>query len=241
MRVCLIGAGNLATQLGMALSAKGHQIVQVWSRTTKSASELASKLKCEYITDLSLIISDADICIIAINDAAIETVLAKHNWGPTLVVHTAGSIAMNLLASYCTDFGVFYPFQTFSVTRKTDFEKIPVIIEANTTTNLEVLSNLAKSVSTDVRFMNSDQRQQIHLAAVFACNFVNHFYRIGEELLNDKGLDFEILRPIILETATKVMLQSPALSQTGPAARNDKKVIDKHLSLLNNHPDLKNI
>ena len=241
MRICLIGAGNLATQLGIALLEKGHQIAQVWSRTSKSAAGLALKLKCEYTIEISSITSDADIYIIAVNDNAIETLLSMRFWGNTLIVHTAGSIPMDILASHATNFGVFYPFQTFTAEKKIDFNTIPVCIEANTPKNLEILNQLAQSVSRDIRIMDSNQRQQIHLAAVFVCNFVNHFYIIGEELLREKGIGFEILKPLILETATKVISRSPVSAQTGPAIREDRNIIDKHLKLLDTHPDLKNL
>ena len=241
MRICLIGAGNLATQLGIALAEKGHQLVQVWSRTQKSAGELASKLKCPYATDISLISSETDIYIIAVVDTAIESVLSKRNWNDALVVHTAGSTPMNILAPYSKNFGVFYPFQTFTINKKVDFDHVPVCIEANSTQNLDVLKELAASITQNVKLFDSMQRQQIHLAAVFACNFVNHLYKIGEELLREKGIGFEILKPLILETAAKIVEQSPASSQTGPASRNDQITMDKHLALLNNHPELKNI
>jgi predicted short-subunit dehydrogenase-like oxidoreductase (DUF2520 family) len=241
MRICLIGAGNMATQLGMALLEKGHQIVQVWSRTQQRASGLASKLNCPYTAEISSIISETDIYILAINDTAIESVLAQRSWGNTLVVHTAGSTPMNILAGYCINYGVFYPFQTFTIEKKVDFDRIPVCIEANTPQNLEVLNGLAQSISQNIKLFDSNQRQQIHLAAVFVCNFVNHFYAIGEELLVDKGIDFEILKPLIIETASKVVYQSPESSQTGPASRNDKIVMDKHLAMLADYPDLKNL
>ena len=241
MDVCLIGAGNLATQLGLALSEKGHKVVQVWSRTTQSAAGLAAKLECPYTIELSLIYSRADIYIIAVSDNAIEEVLGMRSWGNPLVVHTAGSIPMDILAPYCTNFGVFYPFQTFTAAKKVEFDHIPVCIEASTPQNLELLSVLAHSLSQNIRFVDSVQRQQIHLAAVFVCNFVNHLYSIGEELLLEKGLDFDLLKPLILETADKVVAHSPQSSQTGPAIRNNTNVINKHLALLANHPDLKNI
>lgn len=241
MRICLIGAGNLATQLGMVLKEKGHTIVQVWSRTNKSASELAVKLDCQYTTTLTALNPETDMYIIAVIDDVLETVLSGHSWGNTLVVHTAGSLPMNILAPYCNNFGVFYPFQTFTIAKKVDFEQVPICIEANTSQNLEVLKDMAQSISQEIKILDSNQRQQIHLAAVFVCNFVNHLYTIGKELLSEKGLDFEILKPLILETAAKVVGHSPESSQTGPAIRNDKKIIDKHLAMLANHPDLKNL
>ena len=241
MRICLLGAGNLATQLGLTLSEKGHQLVQVWSRTQKSASELASKLNCPYTTEISLISSDTDIYIVAISDTALTSVLSKRNWNDKLVVHTAGSTPMSILATYCNNYGVFYPFQTFTIAKKVEFDQVPVCIEANSARNLDILKELAQSISQNIKLIDSDQRQQIHLAAVFACNFVNHFYAIGEELLREKGIDFEILKPLILETASKITSQSPASSQTGPASRNDSVVMEKHLSMLTNHLDLKNL
>ena len=241
MRISLIGAGNLATQLGIALSEKGHQIVQVWSRTSESAAELALKLKCPHTKEISSIVSETDIYIVAISDTAIESVLSQRLWGNAIVVHTAGSTPMSILASYCENYGVFYPFQTFTIAKKVDFDQIPVCIEANTPQNLEVLFKLAQSISKNIKLFDSNQRQQIHLAAVFACNFVNHFYAIGEELLRKKGIDFEILKPLILETASKVVSQSPLLTQTGPASRNDTIVMNKHLAMLANHPDLKEL
>jgi len=241
MRICLIGAGNLATQLGLALLEKGHQVVQVWSRTQKSAAELAFKLRCPFTTELPLISSENDLYIIAVSDTAIGSVLSQRTWDDTMVVHTAGSTPMSILAPYCKNFGVFYPFQTFTIGKRVEFEHVPVCIEANTSQNLDVLKKLAHSISQNVKLFDSTQRQQIHLAAVFACNFVNHLYAIGEELLQEKGIGFEILKPLILETAAKIVDQSPVNSQTGPAVRNDKTVIDKHLALLAHHPDLKNL
>jgi len=241
MRICLIGAGNLATQLGMALEEKGHQIVQVWSRTQKSATALASKLNCPYTTDLSFIFSESDLYIIAVSDIAIASVLSNRNWDDTMVVHTAGSTPMSILAPFCKNFGVFYPFQTFTISKRVDFSQVPVCIEANSPLNLDFLKELALSLSQNIKLFDSGQRQQIHLAAVFACNFVNHFYAVGEELLREKGIDFDILKPLILETASKVVDQSPVNTQTGPAVRNDKTVMDKHLALLEHQPDLQKL
>ena len=241
MRICLIGAGNLATHLGIALTEKGHQVVQVWSQSEKHASQLATRLNTSSTTDINLITSDTEIYLIAIKDNYIASFLSQIQWGNKLVLHTSGTISMDIFAPYCLNFGVLYPFQTFSIDKKIDFEPVPVYIEANTPQNLEVLNQLAHSISNNVTQLNSIQRQQIHLAAVFVCNFVNHFYTIGKELLLEKGIGFDILRPLILETANKAVVQSPEASQTGPAVRKDQTVMDKHLEMLANHPDLKKL
>lgn len=241
MRICIIGAGNLATQLSLALSLKGHQIVQVWSQTAQHASDLAKKLNCPSTNDSEKITDDAQIYLIAIKDEAIVPYLNRHQWGDKLVVHTAGSIPMDAMETNCINFGVFYPFQTFSKNKHVDFDQIPICIEASSPQNLEILNQLACSLSENINFYNSDQRKQIHLAAVFVNNFVNHFYAIGEEILAEKGIGFEILKPLILETAQKIITQDPQSSQTGPAIRNDQIILNNQLEMLNNRPDLKKI
>ena len=241
MRICLIGAGNVATQLGIALREKGHQIVQVWSQTSESAVKLSGILKAPYITEIDLLVSEADIYILAVKDNAIEKILASHNWGQNLVVHTAGSIPISVFKDYCTNYGVFYPFQTFSANKKVSFDNLPVCIEANSKKNLNNLFKLASTLSYYVRQYDSAQRLQLHLAAVFACNFVNHLYSVGNELLEEKGIGFEILIPLILETASKVISQNPISAQTGPAVRNDEVTINKHLEMLEHKPDLQTI
>jgi len=241
MRISLIGAGNLATQLGTALSEKGHQIMQVWSQTLNSAAQLALNLNCPFTTNTDSIASDTDIYIIAIKDQEISNLMARKRWGNRLVVHTSGSTPMDILAPYCENFGVFYPFQTFSRDKKVDFNQVPFCIEANTPQNLEILDQLALSLSPNIRHLDSLQRQQIHLAAVFACNFVNHFYSIGKEILQEKGIEFELLKPLILETAQKALEHAPESVQTGPAIRNDRATMEKHLGMLAGHPDLKDL
>ena len=237
MRIALIGAGNLATQLGIVLVEKGHQVIQVYSRTEKSAKDLGVKLNCPYTSDLADIVSNADLFIIAVTDDAIESILANVNFGDNLAVHTAGGVSMDIFNPYCRNFGVLYPLQTFSKEKRADFNEIPVCIEANSQGNLEVLKMLAGSISEKVQAMNSENRLQIHLAAVFASNFVNHFYVISEILLNEKHLDFDLLKPLIKEVASKVALHSPETVQTGPAIRNDKSVMNKHLEMLSSHPE----
>jgi len=237
MRISLIGAGNLATQLGFVLVEKGHQIIQIYSQTEINAKELAVRLNCPYTDDLTKIISNADLFIIAVTDDAIESILAKVSFGDNLVVHTAGGVSIDIFKPYCKNFGVLYPLQTFSKEKRADFIEIPLCIEANTEENLAILKNLADNISGKVNAFSSEKRLQIHLAAVFASNFVNHFYLISEILLNEKHLDFDLLKPLIKEVVSKAALHSPETIQTGPAIRNDKYVMNKHLEMLSNHPE----
>jgi len=137
--------------------------------------------------------------------------------------------------------GVFYPLQTFSKNQKINFKDVPICIEANNKKTLNILSNLAKSVSNNIYFTNSEQRKSLHLAAVFACNFTNHLYSISENILKKENIDFEILKPLIIETANKIKNHSPLEMQTGPAIRNDKEIIKEHLKLLKRNKTEQNI
>jgi predicted short-subunit dehydrogenase-like oxidoreductase (DUF2520 family) len=237
MDITLIGAGNLATRLGICLKSSRHNIVQVYSRTVESAKKLGDILETEFTSEATNINSISDIYIVSVSDKAVESVLDKFDLKDKLVVHTAGSVPMDILSQYSKNYGVFYPLQTFSKEREVDFSKIPICVEANSSENLNILNSLGESISNDVRQIDSEQRKQIHLSAVFVCNFVNHFYTIGEELLKEKGVDYEILKPLIRETAQKAIEFSPKEVQTGPAVRFDKKIIEKQLKTLEGHPE----
>ncbi len=158
-----------------------------------------------------------------------------------LVIHTAGSVPMDILKGLSGNYGVFYPLQTFSKYKLIDFKTIPLCLEANTGFNYDKLAKYAFQISEDVRKINSEQRKYIHLAAVFANNFSNRMFAIAENILKEKQIDFEILLPLIQETVEKIKNNSPGKVQTGPAVRNDQKVIDKHSELLNKYEDLQKI
>jgi len=156
-------------------------------------------------------------------------------------VHTAGCIPMNEFEGFTTKFGVFYPLQTFSKKKSVDFSQVPICIEANNVEVQDKLVEIANLLSTKIYHINSDQRKRLHLAAVFASNFTNYMYDIASEILEDSGFLFDIIQPLVAETADKVMTLKPYDAQTGPAVRMDEKTIAKHLSMLNSRPDLKKI
>ena len=241
MRIVLIGTGNVATRLGMALQAKNADIVQVFGRSKKNASILASELGCAFTTKIKQIVTDADIYIMAVSDDVISTLAAGFPLMDQLIVHTAGSISMEVLASVSENYGVLYPLQTMSARKDLDFSHIPFCIEASSEANLEKLRMLAATISDQVFEIDSQKRKQLHLAAVYVCNFVNHLYAIGEELLKEQNLDFNLLKPLISETAEKVMQFSPNDVQTGPAIRGNKAVMESHLDMLEQHPEWKKI
>ena len=242
MKIVLIGAGNLATNLGKALFRAGHEIVQVYSRTEASASALADVLHCSHTTDLKEVIKRADVFVISIKDSALSAVASSLQEGREgqLFVHTAGSMPMDVLPfERC---GVFYPMQTFSKNKEVDFSVIPCFIEAKENTDLQLLKTLALTISDTVYELDSDNRKYLHLAAVFCCNFANHCFGLGARLLQEHGnIPFSVMLPLIDETAAKLYLMSPREAQTGPAVRWDTNVMEKHLQLLAETPDLQTI
>lgn len=237
MKIVFVGAGNLATNLCKAVSAVGHDVQQVYSRTEESAKALADKVDAAYTDDIGKIADNADIYIVAVKDNAVADVSKKlrQRVGEKLVVHTAGSMSIDIIPGEHK--GVLYPMQTFSKQKDVDFTTIPCFIESSNSEGLEILKSLAESVSDTVYEMSSHDRMFLHLTAVFCCNFANRCYSIGAELLKAHGdIPFEVMLPLINETAKKLRVLSPREAQTGPAVRWDTDVIEKHSSLLSDTP-----
>ncbi len=235
--IVFIGAGNVATNLAIAFHSKGIKILQIISRDVEHAKLLADKISASYSNILDEINPNADLYIISINDDAIINIASSLKIKNSLIVHTSGSVDMNVLINTSTNCGVFYPLQSFSKDTLVDFNNIPFCIEANTIEDRRMLTELAQILSNDVREINSEERKIIHLAAVFANNFSNYMYLIAEELLSKHNLSFDILKPLINQTAMKINNRNPEKTQTGPAKRNDLKLIEKHLSLLKDTPE----
>lgn len=242
--IALIGAGNLASNLAKALYGKNFRIVQVYSRTAGPASSLAGMVGATWTTDLQHITGEAGLYIVALKDAVLPGLLpaiAARN-PDALFVHTAGSIPMDAWKDTAASrYGVFYPLQTFSRQREVDFAGIPVFTEANLPEDAGILNKIAERLSGNVLEVNSEQRKNIHLAAVFACNFTNHIYTLAADILRNRDLPFDILLPLIDETVRKAHDLSPESAQTGPAVRYDKNVMAGHLELLESEPDKANI
>lgn len=241
--VVFIGAGNLATNLAKALYWKGFRIVQIYSRTEESAQSLAQIVEAEYTTDLSAVTEDAQLYIVSLKDTALVELLPKLVAGKknALWVHTAGSIPMTVWEGYAERFGVFYPMQTFSKQREVDFRGIPIFVESNSEEDTQFLKDIASALSEKVYEATSDQRKSLHLAAVFTCNFANHMYALAAELLKKYQLPFEVMLPLIDETARKVHELEPRAAQTGPAIRYDENVIDGHLQMLANELEMQEL
>ena len=237
MKIVLIGAGNLATHLGKALHAAGHDMIQVFSRTMQSAETLASLLDAEPLTDMAQVRDDADVYIFSVKDSALEQLISQLCGGEKKVfLHTAGSMPMSVFRGKALHYGVLYPMQTFSKQREVDFSIIPCFIEANDEFALKQIEGLAGQISHRVYQLSSEDRKYLHLSAVFACNFANHCYAASQKLLQQHGIPFDVMLPLIDETAAKVHGMTPKEAQTGPAVRYDENVIGKQIQLLENQP-----
>ncbi len=226
----LIGSGNVAQHLISVLQqTEGVVLQSVLVRNLKSISHL---LTDEKIITIPEQLQPADVTIISVTDSAISEVSNTIPFENQLVVHTSGSMGLDVLNDKNRK-GVFYPLQTFSKLKSIDFKEVPLCLETENESDYQLLETFGKSLSDKVFKINSEQRQSLHVAAVFSCNFVNHLYQIGNEICDENKVPFEILFPLIQETADKIKTLSPKEAQTGPAIRHDQKTIDKHLAFLN--------
>ncbi|OXG00433.1 putative short-subunit dehydrogenase-like oxidoreductase (DUF2520 family) [Flavobacterium araucananum] len=231
IRITLIGSGNVAQHLIKAF-AKSElvEIVQVYSRKKET---LASLLDFDKIVNDFEELKEADLYIIAVSDKAIADVSRQLPFQNRIVVHTSGAASLDVLDSKNRK-GVFYPLQTFSKNKDIDFSIIPMCLEAENTFDFRILETLAKNISNAVFAINSDQRKALHVSAVFVNNFTNHLYQIGQEICKEHQVPFEVLKPLIQETAEKINTLNPIDAQTGPAKRHDLATIESHLAYLTN-------
>jgi len=236
MRIVLIGSGNLATNLGVALKNAGHQIVQVYSRTMEHAHELAIRLGAVPTHQIEQVSDKADVYILSLKDSVLRNILPTLCKGKSdkIFLHTAGSLPMDVFAGFAVHYGVFYPMQTFSKERLVDFKAIPCFIEACDAPTKDLLQALSRSITTKVYPLSSADRQYLHLAAVFSCNFVNHLFARAKEISDSQDIPFEYFLPLIEETVDKIHSINPKDAQTGPARRNDQKILQMHETLLEN-------
>ena len=231
IRITLIGSGNVSQHLIKAFAkSETIEIVQVFSRKKET---LASLIEFEKIVNDFKELKEADLYIIAVSDKAISEVSKQLPFQNRIVVHTSGAASLDVLDSKNRK-GVFYPLQTFSKKKEVDFSIIPICLEAENTFDFRILETVAKSISNAVFPINSDQRKALHVSAVFVNNFTNHLYQIGQEICQEHQVPFEILKPLIHETAEKINTLDPIDAQTGPAKRHDSTTIEAHLEYLTN-------
>ena len=229
IKVVIIGSGNVAQHLIKVMQiAANVNLVQVFARNKESVLHLIAedKITSDYNT-----IKEADVYIISVSDNAIAEVAENLPFQNRLVVHTSGTSELSVLDAKNRK-GVFYPLQTFSKSKEIDFSSIPICLEAENGEDFKTLQSLSQNISEKVFPISSEQRKSLHVAAVFVCNFVNHMYTIGNQICEEHNVPFEVLKPLIMETAQKISTLKPEDAQTGPALRNDTKTINKHLEFL---------
>lgn len=230
-RIVVIGSGNLAEALLKALRRGGLDLVQLYARNEARGAHLAALCGIPHTSHKEELMA-ADLYLVAVSDRAVGEVTRELPIPEGAVVaHTAGSIPIEALPHARR--GSFYPFQSFTAGREVDFSEIPLFIEASDAEALRLLREVAGQITRKCYEATSEQRRRIHLTGVFACNFVNALYGVGASQLAEAGLPYEILHPLMMETARKaVEADHPALVQTGPAVRGDKGVQSEHLALL---------
>lgn len=238
MKVALVGSGNVATVLGRLIIRNKHEVIQVISRDTKNAKKLALELDASFCDFDGKPNIDAELFIIAIADQALENFFTRHGLGNRTVVHTAGSSPMDVLKKLSTHYGVLYPLQ--SLRKEMDnIPPIPFLVDGSSEPTLKFIEEFARTISPSVMRTNDEERLKLHAAAVVVSNFTNHLYSIAEDFCKKEKVSFDLLIPLILETANRLKFSSPSQVQTGPAVRKDIITMDKHLRLFTAHPKLR--
>lgn len=239
--ITLIGAGRVATHLGRGLATAGYTLKQVYSRDISHAEKLAKIVQAEAVNNWDDLSPDADLYIVSVSDTAIAEVASKFPFQDKLIAHTAGGVNMEVLKPTGNRYGIFYPLQTFSFEKPVDMRKVPFCIEGFDEETTKSLESVASQLSNFVHRIDSNQRHLLHIGAVFSCNFTNHLYAIASELLERDGLSFDMLRPLIAETAAKAQSNDPAKVQTGPAVRGDDDILATHIAELSHNPAYQNL
>lgn len=235
IKTCVvIGSGNVATHLARAL-ARHIEIKQVFSRSISHAEELVQTLPyaCVATDSVGDVYPDADLYLMAVTDDSIKDLAERIMSNPNAIwVHTSGSVDMSVFDGVKKSYGVFYPLQTFSKGKAVKIKEVPFFIEGCDIDVADELMNLASRISDKVSPLDSEGRRRLHIAAVFACNFVNYMWTVADRQLKLCGTDIHALDPLLKETFEKIAKMTPEEAQTGPARRGDTKVIKRHIEML---------
>lgn len=240
MNIVIIGTGNVATVLGKLIISKGHKVIEVVGRDQKNTSTLAKVLNANGNINFENICEDGDLYLIAVVDTAIEIVSNQLVLKNKLIVHTAGSVSINVLNKPGNNFGVLWPLQTLRKEMQ-DIPEIPFVIDANNENTYVKLLSFTKSITKTVFRANDVRRVKLHLAAVIVSNLTNHLYTLADDYCQKESLDFKLLIPLIEETGKRIKSNAPINVQTGPAARKDEGTINSHSALLKGYPTMQKI
>lgn len=241
INITLVGAGNAAWHIGHRIVDIGYRVIKIINRKNERADVLATELHSYVQNDFTVSNADSDFVIVAINDSFLPEVLHKLDSKDCIILHTSGSMGMDVFPGETSRYGVLYPFQTLTAGTAVDFPKIPLCIEGSDIATTSDIEMLAGNLSSVVRIIDSEQRRILHLAGVMGNNFTNHFMALAIDMLEKNNLDKNLLMPLLEETITKLRKTNAFEAQTGPARRNNKEVIKMHLEILNEEPELKKL
>lgn len=231
-KISIIGAGNLGHHFTKAFISKGFTDIEIYSRTHLSAKKLAGLYNLNYTSNLNEIRNNSDIYLFLLTDTGVKEMADTFPFTDKFMVHCSGSIPLDIFKRKTKNYAVFYPFQTIKKNIDLDFSNIPLCIEfANEKCKLELVS-IAEKLNCKYYFIDSEKRKILHLAAVFACNFMNHCVHLGESILKDNDITVDILKPLLNQSFENIVNHSASEIQTGPAIRGDSHIIEKHLKIL---------
>jgi len=240
MKVVIIGSGNVGTVLGRKIQVSGHTILQVMSKHLQHAKVLASILDCEATNDWKKINPNGDLYLLALTDKTLTQLGDYVQLKQGLAVHTAGSVSKDVLSKMTMNYGVLYPLQSLRIGME-QIPDLPLLVDGNTADALTLITDFAQTLSNRVRHVGDRERSKLHLSGVITGNFSNHLFSLAQEYCDKEGLDFSLLLPLIKETMDRMQFYSPAAVQTGPAIRNDRDTLRKHVAMLEEYPELKKL
>ena len=235
MKIAILGSGNVAYHLAKMFKEKNIPISQIFGRNEKDLQEISEQFEIPFSTTE---LADAELYFIAVNDAAVAAISKNIKNQNSLVAHTSGSLPKEILEGNYRK-ASFYPLQTFSKSKMLQYSEIPFFVEAENEADSQILENLALKISEKVMKSDYEKRKYIHLTAVFACNFVNHLFARAKEISDSQHIPFDYFLPLIKETTLKIEKIEPKLAQTGPAIRNDEKILQLHEALITEEEHLK--
>ncbi len=236
LSISIVGSGNVAWHLAKNLHARNITVKAIVSRNFDKGKPLADSIRAEFVDNFKQIPA-SDIYLLSIKDDAYSSVISSLPPSNSIYLHTSGSIEMNILKRLSPNYGVLYPFQTFTRGKELDFSQVPLCLEASNLYTKEILSQLAEQFSDIHYWLNSSQRSYLQLSGVFASNFPNALFVIVKQILEKQQMDFSMAIPLIKETVAKLDSLFPEEAQTGPAIRNDKTVMERHLGMLSDKDD----
>ena len=235
MKIAILGSGNVAYHLAKMFKEKNIPISQIFGRNEKDLQEISEQFEIPFSTTE---LADAELYFIAVNDDAVAAISKNIKNQNSLVAHTSGSLPKEILEGNYRK-ASFYPLQTFSKSKMLQYSEIPFFVEGENEEDSQILENLALKISEKVMKSDYEKRKYIHLTAVFACNFVNHLFARAKEISDSQQIPFHYFLPLIKETTSKIEKIEPKLAQTGPAIRNDEKILQLHEALIKEEEHLK--